>query len=189
MIQAVVNADSGDNIVESTTADNTESRSLTIDTLPDYRHAEGPNVAADPGLAGPWTLTGTIARDGGVGTTTAPLEVRIQGGIALQIETLTFTESDPFAEYSISITSENLPDTTPGDVLLELEIDPSQSVPQSGLFNNLETATLSIYQEPNVVVTGASPSDHETTPKPSDIHCNTAKRRHGYRDRRFDCNL
>ena len=163
-VQAVVNADSGDNIVESTTADNTESRSLTIDTLPDYRHAEGPNVAADPGLAGPWTLTGTIARDGGVGTTTAPLEVRIQGGIALQIETLTFTESDPFAEYSISITSENLPDTTPGDVSLELEIDPSQSVPQSGLFNNLETATLSIYQEPNVVVTGASPSDHETTP-------------------------
>ena len=72
-VLGVVNADSGDNIIESTTADNTESRSLTIDTLPDYRHAEGPNVASDPGLSGPWTLTGTIARDGGVGTTTAPV--------------------------------------------------------------------------------------------------------------------
>ena len=163
-VQGVVNADSGDNIVESTTADNTQSRSLTVDTLPDYRHADGPNVVADPGLAGPWTLTGTIARDGGVGTTTAPLEVRIQGGIALEIETLTFTDSDPFAEYSISITSGDLPDTTPGDITLELEIDPSESVPQSGTFNNLETATLTVYQEPNVVVTGASPSDYETTP-------------------------
>ena len=163
-VLGVVNADSGDNIIESTTADNTESRSLTIDTLPDYRHAEGPNVASDPGLSGPWTLTGTIARDGGVGTTTAPLEVRIQGGITIAIETLTFTDSDPFAEYSILITSGDLPDTTPGDVALDLEIDPSGSVPQSGSFNNLETTTLTIYQEPNVVVTGASPSDHETTP-------------------------
>ena len=155
-VHGIVNADSSDNIVESTAADNTETRSLTIDTMPDYRHAEGPNVAADPGLAGPWTITGTIARDGGTGTTTVPLEVRVQGGITIDIETLSFTEADPFAEYSISITSDDLPDTSPGDVNLELEIDPSGSVPQSGSFNNLETTVLTIFQEPNVVVTGCS---------------------------------
>ena len=163
-VHGIVNADSSDNIVESTAADNTETRSLTIDTMPDYRHAEGPNVAADPGLAGPWTITGTIARDGGTGTTTAPLEVRVQGGITIDIETLSFTEADPFAEYSISITSDDLPDTSPGDVNLELEIDPSGSVPQSGSFNNLETTVLTIFQEPNVVVTGVSPNDPTTTP-------------------------
>ena len=109
-VTGIVNADSSDNIVESTTADNTETRSLSIETLPDYRHAEGPNVAADP------------------------------------------------------ITSADLPDTTPGDVALELAIDPSESVQQSATFNNLETVILTIHQEPNVVVTGASPSDYETTP-------------------------
>ena len=163
-VTGIVNADSSDNIVESTTADNTETRSLSIETLPDYRHAEGPNVAADPGLSGPWTLTGTIARDGGVGSSTVPLEVRIQNGITLKIESLSFTEMDPFAEYSIVITSADLPDTTPGDVALELAIDPSESVQQSATFNNLETVILTIHQEPNVVVTGASPSSYETTP-------------------------
>jgi len=163
-VEGTVNADSGDGITESTDADNTETRSLVIDTLPDYRHAEGPNVVAEPGLAGPWTLTGTIARDGGSGTTSAPLEVRIQDGITLEVESLTFTEVDPFAEYSISIDSSQLPDSAPGDVNLELAIDPAQTVPQSGTFNNIEPAIITIHQEPNVVVTGASPSDPTTTP-------------------------
>ena len=152
----VVNADSSDNIVESTTADNTESRTLVIDTLPDYRHADGPTVVAESGLAGPWTLSGTIARDGGIGTTTAPLEIRIQGGITLEIVNLPFTDADSFAEYSVIITSQELTDTTPGDVYLDLEIDPSINVPQSNPFNNLESVSLTIYQEPNVVVTGVA---------------------------------
>jgi len=160
----VANADSGDNIVESTTADNTESRSLNIDTLPDYRHADGPTVVADPGLAGPWTVSGTIARDGGTGTTTVPLEIRIQNGITLEIVNLQFTDSDSFAEYSVTVTSGDLTDTTPGDVFLDLEIDPSESVAQSNSFNNLQSATLTIYQEPNVVVTGASPQSPTTVP-------------------------
>jgi len=160
----VVNADSGDNIVESTTADNSESRSLVVDTLPDYRHADGPTVVADPGLIGPWTVSGTIARDGGTGSTTAPLEIRIQNGIALEVVTLQFTDEDAFAEYSVTITSANLTDTTPGDVHLDLEIDPSGSVAQSNPFNNLESTSLTIYQEPNVVVTGASPQTPTTVP-------------------------
>ena len=160
----VANADSGDNIVESTTADNTESRSLTIDTLPDYRHADGPTVVADPGLDGPWTVSGTIARDGGTGTTTVPLEIRIQNGIALEVVNLQFTDSDSFAEYSVTVTSGDLTDANPGDIFLDLEIDPSESVAQSNPFNNLQSATLTIYQEPNVVVTGASPQSPTTVP-------------------------
>ncbi|MDE0707749.1 MAG: hypothetical protein OSB33_02250 [Candidatus Poseidoniales archaeon] len=160
----VVNADSGDNIVESTTADNTESRSLVIDTLPDYRHADGPTVVADIGLSGPWTLSGTIARDGGTGATTVPLEIRIQDGITLEILSLSFTDIDAFAEYSVIVTSLDLTDTTPGDIYLDLEIDPSTSVAQSNPFNNLESASLTIYQEPNVVVTGASPQTPTTVP-------------------------
>ena len=160
----VVNADSGDNIVESTTGDNTESRSLVVDTLPDYRHADGPTVVAEPGLAGPWTVSGTIARDGGSGTTSVPLEIRIQNGIALEVVNLQFTDSDSFAEYTVSITSGDLTETTPGDIFLDLEIDPSESVAQSNSFNNLETTSLTIYQEPNVVVTGASPQSPTTVP-------------------------
>lgn len=160
----IVNADSGDNIVESTTADNSESRSLSVDTLPDYRHADGPTVAAASGLAGPWTVSGTIARDGGDGTTNTPLEIRIQGGITLEVVNLQFTDADAFAEYSVSITSEDLTDTTPGDIHIDLEIDPTLSTPQSNSFNNLQSTTLTIYQEPNVVVTGASPANPETVP-------------------------
>jgi RNA polymerase subunit RPABC4/transcription elongation factor Spt4 len=160
----VVNADSGDNIVESTTADNSESRSMIIDTLPDYRHAVGPTVVADPGLSGPWTVSGTIARDGGIGTTTAPLDIRIQNGITLEIINLSFTDADPFAEYSATITSGDLTNPSPGDIHLDLEIDPSLSVAQSNPFNNLESAVLTIYLEPNVVVTGASPQTPTTTP-------------------------
>jgi len=160
----VVNADSGDNIVESTTADNSESRSMIIDTLPDYRHADGPTVVADPGLSGPWTVSGTIARDGGIGTTTAPLDIRIQNGITLEIVNLSFTDADAFAEYSVTITSGDLTNSAPGDIHLDLEIDPSSSVAQSNPFNNLQSAVLTIYQEPNVVVTGASPQTPTTTP-------------------------
>ena len=160
----VVNADSGDNIVESTTADNSESRSMIIDTLPDYRHADGPTVVADPGLSGPWTVSGTIARDGGIGATTAPLDIRIQNGITLEIVNLSFTDADAFAEYSVTITSGDLTNSAPGDIHLDLEIDPSSSVAQSNPFNNLQSAVLTIYQEPNVVVTGASPQTPTTTP-------------------------
>ena len=163
-IIGVVNADSGDNIVESTTADNSQSRSMIIDTLPDYRHADGPTVVADPGLSGPWTVSGTIARDGGTGTTSASLEIRIQDGITLEIVNLSFTDADAFAEYSVSITSGDLTDPTPGDIHLDLEIDSSWNVPQSNPFNNLQSAVLTIYQEPNVVVTGASPQTPTTTP-------------------------
>ena len=163
-IIGVVNADSGDNIVESTTADNSQSRSMLIDTLPDYRHADGPTVVADPGLSGPWTVSGTIARDGGTGTTSAPLDIRIQNGITLEIVNLSFTDADAFAEYSVTITSGDLTDPTPGDIHLDLEIDSSSNVPQSNPFNNLESAVLTIYQEPNVVVTGASPQTPTTTP-------------------------
>ena len=160
----IVNADSGDNIVESTTADNSESRTLIVDTFPDYRHAEGPTVVAEPGLSGPWTISGTIARDGGVGTTTAPLEVRIQNGIVLEVVNLQFTDADAFAEYLVTLTSANLTDTTPGDVHLDLEIDPTGSVGQSNTFNNLASASLTIYQEPNVVVMAASPQNPTTVP-------------------------
>ena len=160
----VVNADSGDNIVESTTADNSESRSLIVDTLPNYRHADGPTVTAQPGLEGPWTISGTIARDGGTGTTSAPLDIQIQDGITLEIVSLSFTDADAFAEYSVSITSGDLTDTTPGDIYLDLKIDPSGSVAQSNPFDNDESAVLTIYQEPNVVVTGASPQTPTTTP-------------------------
>ena len=158
-----VNADSGDNIVESTAGDNSETRVLTVDTLPDYRHAEGPNVAISSGLDGPWTVTGTIARDGGIGTSTVPLEVRIQDGITLEITSLTFTDADPFPEYSFTIISEDLPDTTPGDVFIEVAIDSSLSVAQSNTFNNVESSQLTIYQEPNVVLTSVSTPD-DTTP-------------------------
>ncbi len=160
----VVNADSGDNIVESTTADNSESRSLIIDTLPNYRHAEGPTVSAQPGLAGPWTISGTIARDGGTGTTSAPLDIQIQNGITLEIVSLSFTDIDAFAEYSVTITSGDLTDTTPGDVYIDLKIDPSGSVAQSNPFDNNASAMLTIYQEPNVVVKSVSPGDPTTTP-------------------------
>ena len=154
-VSGVVNADSNDNIVESTTADNSASRTLSVDTMPDYRHADGPNVVADPGLSGPWTVSGTIARDGGSGTTTAPLEVRIQNGITLDIISLTFTDADAFAEYSIGIDSNSLPDSnTPGDIQLELEIDTTAATPQSNPTNNVALTSLTIYQEPNVVVTG-----------------------------------
>ena len=160
----VVNADSGDNIVESTTADNSESRSMIIDTLPDYRHADGPTVVADPGLSGPWTVSGTIARDGGTGTTNAPLDIRIQNGITLEIVNLSFTDAVAFAEYSVTMTSGDLTNSAPGDMHLDLEIDSSSSVAQSNPFNNLASAVLTIYQEPNVVVTGASPQTPTTTP-------------------------
>lgn len=158
-----VNADSGDNIIESTAGDNSETRVLTVDTLPDYRHADGPNVATGSGLDGPWTVTGTIARDGGVGTSSVPLEVRIQDGITLEITSLTFTDANPFSEYSFLITSTALPDTTPGDVFIEVAIDSSPSVAQSNTFNNVESSQLTIYQEPNVVLNSVSTPD-DTTP-------------------------
>ena len=163
-VTGVVNANISDDILESTSADNSALRVLDVESLPDYWHADGPHVTANPGLAGPWTITGTIARDSGSGSTTAPLEVRIKDGITLEIVSLSFTEVDTFAEYSVSITSSQLTDTSPGDVELEMEIDSSENLEQSNPFNNLQTTSLTIYQEPNVVVRGVSVDPDETTP-------------------------
>jgi len=149
----VVNADSGDGVVESTTADNQNTATLVVEVQPDYRHADGPNVVAEAGsLDGPWTVSGTIARDGGSGDSTVPLEVRIKDGHTLKLIYLTFSDVDVFAAYSLMIEADNLTSSEPGDSLLELAIDPSGDVEQSNTFNDISEALLTIHQEPNVVV-------------------------------------
>ena len=147
-----VNSDSGDGIIESTTADNQETRALFVDVHPDYRHVAGPDVSAALGLSGPWTVSGTVVRDAGTGESTVPMEVRVQNGMTLQMVNLEFSDADEFAEYSVIIHSSNLPSEDPGDTNLQLAIDPSGNVQQSNTFNDLAAATLTIYAEPNVVV-------------------------------------
>lgn len=151
-----VNADSGDGIIESTAADNQQTRTLDVIDHPDYRHAAGPDVSADVGLAGPWTLSGTVVRDGGVGDATVPMEVRVESGLTLQMVNLQFSDADNFAEYSVTIDADSLPSDDAGDTHLVLAIDPSDALEQSNTFNDDATATLTIYDEPNVVVSATA---------------------------------
>ena len=155
-VVGIVNADSNDNVIESMMGDNQENRTLTVDMLPDYVHADGPHVQANPGLAGPWSITGTISRELGAGTTSVPLQIGIHNGMALDISNLQFTDADTFAEYEVVISASQLPDQSPGDTQLDVSIDPANTVDQSNTFNDVATAFLTIHDEPNVVISSVA---------------------------------
>jgi len=155
-ISGVLNADSSDEVVESSTGDNQETRTLNVESLPDYIHSLGPVVVQSSGLAGPWSITGTIARELGSGDSSIPLHLSISDGITLEIINLQFTQSDEFAEYEFVVQTADLTNQNPGGTVLEVEIDPMESVLQSNSFNDMQQVLVTIHQEPNVVVTPAA---------------------------------
>lgn len=161
-VEVEVNADSSDGVIETTDADNRNVVILHVISDPDYHHGEGILLSTTSGLAGPWTLSGEVVRDGGSGASSLNMTIRLLEGIDLVTIPLSFTENQPSAEWSHTIQASHLPDTTPGDVVVEAAIDPQQEVEQSSTFNDVEQLILTIFAEPNVVVSPsatASPSE------------------------------
>jgi len=151
-VEVEVNADSGDGVIETTDADNREVVTLHVISDPDYHHGIGVQISASSGLAGPWTLSGEVIRDGGSGASSLNMTIRLFNGIDLVTLPLSFTDNQPSATWIHIIQAANLPDTTPGDVVVEVAIDPDQEVLQSNTFNDAQQVILTIFAEPNVVV-------------------------------------
>ncbi len=165
-VSAYLNSDSADNVIESSMADNEANRTLVVVELPDYSHSVGPVVMATPeSLNGPWTVSGTIARDGGSGQSSLELQISILNGVALEIVTLEFDDSDTMAEYSFIVEVGDLTNSNAGDTTLEIEIDPApKTTQQSNTFNDASQAIVTIYEEPNVRVISASASPPSVGP-------------------------
>ena len=151
-VEVEVNADSNDGVIETTDADNRNVVILHVISDPDYHHGEGILLSPSIGLAGPWTLSGEVVRDGGSGSSSLNMTIRLLGGIDLVTIPLSFTENQPSAVWNHIIQAANLPDASPGDVVVEAAIDPEQEVEQSSTFNDIEQLILTIFAEPNVVV-------------------------------------
>ncbi len=164
-VSAYLNSDSSDNVIESLTSDNEANATLTVVELPDYSHSSGPTVQATAGsLNGPWTVSGTIERTGGSGSSTVPLQLSIVNGIALEIKSLNFNDADTMAEYQFDVEVGDLTNTNPGDTPLQIEIDPSKNSQQSNTFNDVQQTTITIHEEPNVRVISVIPNPSLVNP-------------------------
>jgi len=164
-LRVEVNADSADGIVETTSADNADSLGFTVVTQPDYLHLAGPDVVPTAhALSGPWTISGEVARQGGHGDTSVDLGLATSAGLHIATIPLSFSEDDAIAAWEVQVTAAMLNDPAPGQVIVDVRIDPNDAVSQANTFNDDAQVGLTVYPPPNVVVFDqATPSREQVT--------------------------
>ena len=159
---ATANSQSADGVTESDSSNNNNVQPVQFTVIPDpdYHHhpQSDPDVlvsTATGALAGPWTVSGQILRMGGEGDTSIEVAISIveAGGDRLvRLFFVNFSEAEPLASWSESLTTQELQISDPGDYTLLIDIDPDDMVAQSIPFNDETTTTLTLHAAPNVVV-------------------------------------
>ncbi len=169
---ATANSQSADGVTESDSSNNNNVQPVQFTVLPDpdYHHhpQSDPDVlvsTATDALAGPWTVSGQILRMGGEGDTSIEVAISVveAGGDRLvRLFFVNFSEAEPLASWSESLTTQELQISDPGDYTLLIDIDPDDMVAQSITFNDVTTTTLTLHAEPNAVVSGFAPASSST---------------------------
>ncbi len=169
---ATANSQSADGVTESDSSNNNNVQPVQFTVIPDpdYHHhpQSDPDVlvsTATGALAGPWTVSGQILRMGGEGDTSIEVAISIveAGGDRLvRLFFVNFSEAEPLASWSESLTTQELQISDPGDYTILIDIDPDDTVAQSIPFNDVTTTTLTLHAEPNVVVSGFAPASSST---------------------------
>jgi hypothetical protein len=165
-----VTPDYHDDVIEASENNKVETVNLVVDPRMDVYHQQNITITETEGsLQGPWTISGTLARTGGTGTTTVPMWIEIAtdtGGIVTAQPFDVILDGAGYAEQSWStILGSNTVSSLPaGGYLLTAQIDPfnDPNFLQESTSNDRSSALLTILEIPDVFVDAiARPSTPE----------------------------
>ena len=165
-----ITPDFHDEVIEASENNKVETVSLVVEPRMDVYHQENITITATEGsLQGPWTISGTLARTGGTGTTTVPMWIEIAtdtGGIVTAQPFDVILEGSGYAEkaWSAVLTSNIVSSLPAGGYLLTAQINPfnDPNFLQESTSNDRSSALLTILEIPDVVVDAeAGPSTPE----------------------------
>ncbi|MDG1551173.1 MAG: CARDB domain-containing protein, partial [Candidatus Poseidoniaceae archaeon] len=165
-----VTPDYHEDVIEASENNKVETVDLVVDPRMDVYHQQNITITETEGsLQGPWTISGTLARTGGTGTTTVPMWIEIAtdtGGIITAQPFDVILDGAGYAEQSWSTTlgSNTVSSLPAGGYLLTAQIDPfnDPNFLQESTSNDRSSALLTILEVPDVVVDAiARPSSPE----------------------------
>ena len=153
-LTVVVNSNQNDGVQESQTDDNEQTTQLVIQSPPNFFHDDSGVLvdSSSSALTGPWSLSGTILRQGGSGSASVPLQFkRANDGPLVHIISVEFADGQSSSAWSTTLNDSMFLETE-GEIMLEAIIDASGTLQEISTFDNTESFSIVLYPEPNVVV-------------------------------------
>ena len=153
-LTVVVNSNQNDGVLESQTDDNEQTTQLVIQDPPNFFHDESGILVDTPisALTGPWTLSGTILRQGGSGSASVPLQFkRANDGPLVHSISVEFADGQASSAWTATLDDTMFLETE-GEIMLDAVIDASGTLQEISTFDNKESFSIILYPEPNVVV-------------------------------------
>ena len=153
-LTVVVNSNQNDGVLESQIDDNEQTTQLVIQSPPNFFHDDS-GVLVDTSssaLTGPWTLSGTILRQGGSGSVSVPLQFkRANDGPLVHSISVEFADGQSSSAWTATLDDTMFLETE-GEIMLDAIIDDSGTLQEISTFDNTEDFSIILYPEPNVVV-------------------------------------
>ena len=153
-LTVVVNSNQNDGVQESQTDDNEQTTQLVIQSPPNFFHDDSGVLvdSSSSALTGPWSLSGTILRQGGSGSASVPLQFkRANDGPLVHFISVEFADGQSSSAWSTTLNDSMFLETE-GEIMLEAIIDASGTLQEISTFDNTESFSIVLYPEPNVVV-------------------------------------
>ncbi len=153
-LTVVVNSNQNDGVQESQTDDNEQTTQLVIQSPPNFFHDDSGVLvdSSSSALTGPWSLSGTILRQGGSGSASVPLQFkRANDGPLVHFISVEFADGQSSSAWSTTLNDSMFLETE-GEIMLEAIIDASGTLQEISTFDNTESFSIILYPEPNVVV-------------------------------------
>ena len=156
----ILTPDTRDEISESSEQGKETTLPLIVEQRMDLSHQGEVTITATQGsLIGPWTVSGTIAREAGEGTTTVPMVLQFREGASLVRALQVFEATISGTGYSqnawtTSITSTDIAGLPTGQYTLAVIIDPygSGAFTQESTDNDELITTFTLPEIPDVFV-------------------------------------
>ncbi len=156
----ILTPDASDEVLESTEQGKEETVSFVVEPRMDLSHVgEILITPTDGSLIGPWSVTGTIARESGEGTIEVPMVIELREGATIVRSLQPFSVSVFGTGYSqhawaSSIESANIAGLNNGQYSLVARIDPFSTggFTQESTLNDDHVTTFSLPEIPDVYV-------------------------------------
>ena len=156
----VLTPDANDVIQESSEVDKSMTIGLIVEPRLDLSHQGDVTITATDGsLIGPWTVSGTLAREAGEGTTSVPMALQFREGATTVRSLQVFDVNISGTGYSLqpwatTITSTDIAGLATGQYTLAVAIDPftSGSFTQERTDNDELLTTFTLPEIPDVFV-------------------------------------
>ena len=153
-LTVVVNSNQNDGVKESQTDDNEQTTQLVIQSPPNFFHDDSGVLvdSSSSALTGPWSLSGTILRQGGSGSASVPLQFKhANDGPLVHFISVEFADGQSSSAWSTTLNDSMFLETE-GEIMLDAIIDASGTLQEISTFDNTESFSIILYPEPNVVV-------------------------------------